>query len=87
MTPLQPLPLPERAAFSDLVFRPHPDGIGGHTQALHVIGKGVISVTRGGQNFGTNEAPYEVMAPNGEIHAPLTAEMVTDLLRSFPAVK
>ncbi len=81
MKPLSELPLPSNPSFDDLVFRPHPDGKEGHVQALHKIGDGKVSVTRGGWNFGEPEAPYEMMSPDGEIHAPLTQEDVTRLLR------
>lgn len=85
MDRLEPLPLPERPTFSDLVFRPHPDGILGHTQALHAWPSemGFVSITRGGCNYGTTEAPYEMMGPDGDIHAPLTEEGVTQVLASY----
>lgn len=81
--PLEPLPLPRPASFADLVFRPHRDGDPTHTHALHVGDIGIVSVTCGGQNFGEPGAPYEMQGPDGEIHAPLTAEGVTSILREY----
>lgn len=80
---LKPLPLPANPTFEDLVFRPHYDGDPTHTHALHQWPGGrTISITKGGSNFGTPEAPYEMMDSTGEIHAPLTPAEVTELLRS-----
>jgi hypothetical protein len=81
---LDPLPLPAHPTFDDLVFRPHRDGLDGHTHALHKFsGERTVSVTCGGRNFGTPEAPYEMQAPDGEIHAPLTSQQVTNLLQEM----
>lgn len=75
--------------FSDLVFRPHEDGDPTHKHALHPwpAGRTTVSVTVGGRNFGEPGAPYEMMDPWGEIHAPLTESDVTRLLESFPVIK
>lgn len=83
MTPLDPLPLPDNPSFPDLIFRQHPDGRQGHTQALHTLGAGRVSITCGGLNLGEPRAPYEMQSPDGEIHAPLTADDVTRLLQQF----
>jgi hypothetical protein len=83
MKHLDPLPLPDLANFSDLVFRPHPSRLGGHIQALHRIASGTVSVTRGGLNDGTTYEPYEMMTPDGETHAPLTQSMVSELLSAL----
>lgn len=81
--PLIPLPLPANATFADLVFRQHPDGKPDHLQALHRGRAGKFSVTRGGLNFGEPGAPYEMQGPDGEIHAPLTQDGVTELLQAY----
>lgn len=84
MEPIKPLPLPANPRFEDLVFRPHRDGLPDHTHALHTLhGGGTVSVTRGGRNMGEPGAPYELQAPDGEIHAPLTSHQVAALLRRF----
>lgn len=76
-----PLQLAHGATFSDLIFRPHTDGDPGHTHALHVFPNGrLISITRGGQNFGTPRAPYEMQDWDGQIHAPLTSGEVTEIM-------
>ena len=70
------------AEFRDLVFRPHADKVLGHLHALHTYANGsTVSITRGGCNQGTADAPYEMMTPDGHVHAPLTTEGVTELLR------
>lgn len=77
----EPLPLKYGASFDDLVFLPHKDGDPLHLHALHRFPDGrKISVTRGGQNFGTEDAPYEMQDWDGEIRAPLTAHDVTDII-------
>lgn len=82
--PLDPLPIRAHASFYDLVFRPHRDGRLGHLHALHVLPSGnTVSITRGGLNDGEPGAPYEMLAPDGEIHAPLTVDDVTRLLSAF----
>lgn len=82
---LDRLPLPDAPTFNDLVFRPHPDGNQSHFQALHSFRDGVLSVTLGGRNSGVPDAPYEAQTPDGEIHAPLTADGVSELLRTYDA--
>jgi hypothetical protein len=82
---IEQLPLPPNPSFDDLIFTPHSDGRPGHLHALHQLdNRWWISVTRGGSNDGTPEAPYEMMVvPNGETHAPLTQSDVTALLRNL----
>jgi hypothetical protein len=80
---MEPLPLAKNATFDDLVFRPHGDGIAGHTHALHEGDIGIVSVTKGGYNLGEPHAPYEMMGPDGEIHAPLTPTEITRLLSDY----
>lgn len=83
MKQYDPLPLPENPTFDDLLFRRHNDGRVGHLHALHVTHDGkFISVTIGGLNDGTPEAPYEMMDDAGETHAPLTEDGVTELMRA-----
>lgn len=77
----EPLPLPKNPTFDDLLFRRHGDFIVGHLHALHTLEDGqLVSITIGGRNDGTQEAPYEMMTPDGETHAPLTENGVTALL-------
>lgn len=80
MTTLQALPLPNPASFGDLVFRPHPDGLPDHFQALHLVPGGYLSVTKGGRNDGVPSAPYEMMTPDGVTRAPLTEKDISSLL-------
>lgn len=83
MQKLEPLPLPQDPTFEDLLFRRHSDKRVGHLHALHVTNDGkFVSVTIGGLNDGTPEAPYEMMTDDGETHAPLTEDGVTELLRA-----
>lgn len=83
MKQYDPLPLPENPTFEDLVFRRHNDGRVGHLHALHTTHDGkLISVTIGGLNDGTPEAPYEMMDAAGETHAPLTEDGVTEIMRA-----
>lgn len=79
---IEPLPLPANPTFDDLLFRRHSDGLAGHLHALHTLTDGrLVSITIGGHNDGTPDAPYEMMDANSETHAPLTEDGVTALLQ------
>lgn len=74
---IEPLSLPASPTFDDLLFRRHGDRLVGHLHALHILADGRrVSVTIGGRNDGTPEAPYEMMDADGETHAPLTEELL-----------